>query len=59
MTRFFYGGKSHGHPNFLERKNNQIQLNFNVFNDVDNRERTKMLDKNCWKKKLVVGNEEC
>ena len=44
--RMFYGGKLHAWPPGLFRdkkqQQSQVQLNCNVFNDKDNRERAKM-----------------
>ena len=53
----FFGGKLHGHPDILERKQqqSQVRLNKNVFTDVDNRERAKALDKKTKEANFVGG----
>ena len=45
-----FGGKSHGHPDFKERKNNNkaesfFRLNSDVYTNVDNGERARAIDK--------------
>ena len=56
----FFGGKSPGHPDFLERKNyNRVKSDLKVFNDVDNRERAKALDKKQRRMSLEGKHENC
>ena len=55
------------HPDILERKKqqqSQVRLNKNVFTDVDNGERAKVLDKKNkegkfrWRKNMKIGSEK-
>ena len=63
----FLGGKLHGPPgHFREKKQqqSQVRLNKNVFTDVDNGERAKVLDKKNkegkfrWRKNMKIGGEK-